>query len=75
MTIPESTSEIRMITTKPHGLSDNGMPNMPCWKFMPYMEKINVGIDSVMEMMVKMRITLFRLFDTIDAKEIGRAHV
>ena len=34
---------------------------------MPYMEKIRVGIDRVMEMMVKMRITLFRLFDTIDA--------
>ena len=41
---------------------------MPCWKFMPYIEKTSVGMDSVMEMMVKIRITLFRLFDTIDAK-------
>ena len=35
---------------------------------MPYMEKISVGIDSVMEMIVKMRITLFRLLETIEAK-------
>ena len=64
----ETTSEIPMITAKPHGLSVNGMPSMPpSWKFMPYIEKTSVGIDSVMEMIVKMRITLFRLFDTIDA--------
>ena len=67
VTMAETTSEIPMITAKPHGLSVNGMPSMPSWKFMPYIEKINVGIDSVMEMIVKMRITLFRLFDTIYA--------
>lgn len=35
---------------------------------MPYMEKISVGMESVIEMMVKMRITLLTLFDTIEAK-------
>lgn len=44
---------------------------MPSWKFMPYMEKIRVGIDRVMEMMVKMRITLFRLFDTHRCERVG----
>ena len=51
VTIAERTSEMPMITAKPHGLSVRGMPSMPSWKFMPYMEKIRVGIDRVMEMM------------------------
>ena len=67
-TAPESTMEITIMSMKPHGLSVNGIPIMPPSKFMPYIEKIRVGMDSVMEMMVKMRITLFRLLDTIEAK-------
>ena len=55
------------MTRNPHFESLNGMPIIPCWKFMPYMEKMRVGIDSVIEIIVKMRITLFRLFDTIEA--------
>ncbi len=38
---------------------------------MPYIEKINVGIDSVMEMIVKMRITLFRLFGHNRRERVG----
>ena len=63
----ESATEMTTIVMNPHGLSLNGMPSMPPWKFMPYIEKIRVGMDNVMEMMVKMRITLFRLLDTIEA--------
>ena len=33
---------------------------------MPYIEKMSVGMDSVIEMIVKIRITLLRLFDTTD---------
>ncbi len=39
---------------------------------MPYIEKINVGIDSVMEMIVKMRIALFRLFGHNRRERVGR---
>ena len=55
-----------MMTRNPHRESVNGMPSIPCWKFMPYIEKMSVGMDSVIEMIVKIRITLLRLFDTTD---------
>ena len=43
--------EITMMIAKPQGLSVIGMPIMPPSKFMPYIEKISVGMDRVMEMM------------------------
>lgn len=68
VTTTESTMETITIAANPQGFPVRGIPNIPFWKFMPYMEKISVGMESVIEMMVKMRITLLTLFDTIEAK-------
>ena len=61
-TTAESTTDIAMISVKPHVLPVNGMPSCPGTKFMPYMEKISVGFNSGMALIVMVGSALFRLF-------------